>query len=78
MVPVAVNAPVMTGGGGVRTANRNVAEPVPAELLALMVTEKVPLTVGVPEIAPVAVSILRPAGSPVALKLAGLLLAVMA
>jgi hypothetical protein len=38
-----------------------------APLLALMVTLDVPAVVGVPEITPVLVLTLRPAGSPVAL-----------
>jgi hypothetical protein len=38
-----------------------------APLLALMVTLDVPAVVGVPEITPVLVFTLRPAGSPVAL-----------
>jgi len=48
-----------------------------APLLALMVTLVVPAVVGVPEITPVLVFTLRPAGSPVALKLVGLLVAVI-
>ena len=76
MVPVAVNVLVMTGGGG-RTVNTSVAEPLPPALLALIVTELVPVADGVPEITPVEVLILNPVGSPVALKLVGLLVAVM-
>ena len=47
----------------------NVAVAVPLELVALMVTEYVPAEpgAGVPEITPVVVFTLRPAGSPVAL-----------
>jgi hypothetical protein len=48
----------------------SVALPVlqgPAPLVALMVTLDVPAVVGVPEISPVLVFTLRPAGSPVAL-----------
>jgi hypothetical protein len=48
-----------------------------APLLALMVTLVVPAVVGVPEITPVLVLILRPAGSGLALKLVGLLVAVI-
>jgi hypothetical protein len=55
----------------------SVAEPVPAVLVALSVTLKLPATVGVPEIRPVVVFTDSPAGSPVALKLVGLLLAVI-
>ena len=53
----------------------SVALPVPPELVALMVTLYVPAVVGVPEINPVLVFTLKPAGSPVALKLVGLLVA---
>ena len=45
----------------------NVALPVPPELVALMVTLYVPAVVGVPEINPVLVFTLKPAGNPVAL-----------
>jgi hypothetical protein len=55
----------------------NVAEPVPAALVALIVTLKLPAAVGVPEMTPVVVLTDSPAGKPVALKLVGLLLAVM-
>ncbi len=48
-----------------------------APLLALMVTLVVPAAVGVPEISPVLVLIVRPAGSGLALKLVGLLVAVI-
>jgi hypothetical protein len=57
--------------------NTSVADPVPAELLALIVTFDVPAAVGVPEITPLVVLIDNPAGKPVALKLVGLLPAVM-
>jgi len=49
----------------------------PAPLLALMVTLVVPAAVGVPEIAPVLVFTLRPAGSVLALNVVGLLVAVI-
>ena len=45
----------------------NVALPVPPELVALMVTLYVPAVVGVPEIRPVVVFTVKPAGNPVAL-----------
>jgi len=54
-----------------------VALPVPPALVALMVTLYVPAVVGVPEINPVLVFTVNPAGSPVALKLVGLLVAVI-
>ena len=54
-----------------------VALPVPPALVALMVTVYVPAVVGVPEINPVLVFTVSPPGSPVALKLVGLLVAVI-
>jgi len=48
-----------------------------APLLAVIVTLVVPAVVGVPEITPVLVLTLRPAGSGLAVKLVGLLLAVI-
>ena len=55
----------------------NVAVAVPLAVVALIVTLYVPAVVGVPEINPVLVSTLRPAGNPVALKLVGLFVAVI-
>jgi len=49
----------------------------PAPLLAVMVTLVVPAVVGVPEITPVLVLTVRPAGNGLAVKLVGLLVAVM-
>ena len=66
----------MTGGGGL-IVKVNVALPVPPALVALIVTLYVPAVVGVPEINPVLVFTVKPAGSPVALKLVGLLVAVI-
>ena len=57
---------VITGGGGL-IVKVKVALPVPLLLVALMVTLYVPAVVGVPEINPVLVLTLKPAGSPVAL-----------
>ena len=54
-----------------------VAVPVPAALVAPIVTGVVPGAVGVPEINPVAVLTANPAGKPVAPKLMGLLAAVI-
>jgi len=48
-----------------------------APLLAVMVTSVVPAVVGVPEITPVLVFTLRPGGSGLALKVVGLLVAVI-
>jgi hypothetical protein len=55
----------------------NVALPVPVEFVALMVTCDVPVAVGVPVIKPFDVFTDKPAGSPVAPKLVGLLVAVI-
>jgi len=73
-----VSGPVITGVLAVVITS--VALPVLQELaplLALMVTLDVPAVVGVPEITPVLVFTLRPGGRPVALKLVGLLVAVI-
>ncbi|MFM8155696.1 MAG: hypothetical protein ACKOAF_06430 [Actinomycetes bacterium] len=51
----------------VATVNVSVADPVPAELVALIVELKVPAVVGVPEIWPVAVFTPSPDGRLVAL-----------
>ena len=56
----------MTGFDGLMV-KVNVALPVPPELVALMVTLYVPAVVGVPEIRPVVVFTVKPAGNPVAL-----------
>jgi len=66
----------MTGAAGL-IVKVNVAVPVPPELVALIATVYVPAVVGVPEIKPELVFTDRPAGSPVALKLVGLLVAVI-
>ncbi len=69
-----------TGGGGTTTeliANTSVAVPVPPPLVALKVTVAAPAAVGVPEISPVPVLMLSPAGKPMALKLSGLFVAVI-
>ena len=59
------------------TVMDSVALPVPVILVAMMVTLVIPAAVGVPEITPVAVFTVRPVGRPVALKLVGVLLAVI-
>ena len=48
-----------------------------APLLAVMVTLVVPAVVGVPDMSPVLVLTLKPAGSGLAVKLVGLLVAVI-
>ena len=68
---------VITGIGGGKTVNANVAVPVVPSLLALMTALNVPVSVGVPEMRPVAVFTISPLGRLVALKLAGLLDAVI-
>jgi len=62
---VAVRELVITGGAGLMVKVK-VALPVPPALVALMVTVYVPAVVGVPEINPVLVFTVNPAGSPVA------------
>ena len=54
---------------------RTTLGPVPTELLALTVTEYVPVVVGTPVIAPFAVLAERPGGKPEMLKLVAELLA---
>ena len=66
----------MTGVGGL-IVKVNVWLPLPPALVALMVTVYVPAVVGVPEINPVLVFTVKPGGSPIALKLVGLLVAVI-
>jgi hypothetical protein len=53
-------------GTGLLIVRVSVALPVPPALVALMVTLYVPAVVGVPEINPVAVFTVKPAGNPVA------------
>ena len=55
----------MTGGAGLMVRVK-VAVPVPPLLVAVRVTVAVPVAVGVPEINPVLVFTVNPAGSPVA------------
>jgi hypothetical protein len=64
--PLAVAALETTGAATV-TVSVKVFVPVPAVLVARSVTADVAAAVGVPEINPVAVLIVSPAGSPVAL-----------
>ena len=65
-VPVAVRALEITGGAEGLMVIVRVALPVPREFVALIVTVKVPVAVGVPEITPVEVFTVNPAGNPVA------------
>ena len=76
MVPVAFNAPIITGGAGSPMIVK-VALPVPTKLVALMVALKLPVVVGVPLMIPVVVSMLRPEGNPDAAKEVGLFVAVI-
>ena len=64
-MPLAVVALVINGAAGLMFRVR-VAVPVPLLLVALNVTDDVPIAVGVPEINPVAVFTDSPAGNPVA------------
>ena len=73
---VAVAALVITGANGL-TVRVSILVPVPPVLMAEMVTDLVPAVVGVPEMSPLVVFTLRPAGRSVAAKLVGGLLAVM-
>jgi len=75
-VAVAVAELVMTGVGGL-TVRVSDWFPVPVTLLAEIVRVMVLAVVGVPEMRPVAEFTVRPAGNPVALKLVGVLFAVM-
>ena len=59
------------------TVNVSEEVPVPPPLVALKVILEVPATVSVPEIRPVNVFTLRPAGKPEAAKLVGELVAVI-
>ena len=68
---------VGTGLGAGLMVNFKIAVPVPVELVALNVTFVTAAVVGVPEIIPLLVSTESPAGSAVALKEVGLLLAVI-
>ena len=75
-MPLAVAALVTTGGPAAIDKVR-ACEPVPAELVALIVALKEPEAVGVPEMRPVEVFTLRPAGRPVAPKFVGRFAAVI-
>jgi hypothetical protein len=55
----------MAGAGGF-TVIVNVAVPVPPAFVAPSETVEIPVAVGVPEITPVLVLTLRPAGNPLA------------
>ena len=71
---------VITGAPGVPaglTSSVKVALPVPPALVALRLTKNVPAVDGLPLIKPVPVSTVNPAGSPIALKLVGELIAVI-
>ena len=76
---LAVAALVMTGtvsAGGLIVSAR-LRWPVPPALAAAKDTVNEPAAVGMPEITPVPASTFNPAGRPLALKLVGVLLAVM-
>ena len=79
-VAVALVALVTTGAvmTELLTLRVRLAEPVPLAFLALIVALKVPALAGVPLMTPVEVLTERLEGNPVALKLVGELLALMA
>jgi hypothetical protein len=60
---VAVVGLLTTGRGGL-TVSVRMAVPGPVALLAVKVTGKMPVTVGVPEMAPFVVLMVRPVGRP--------------
>lgn len=77
-MPLAVNVLVIAGGDAVTLiVNVKVAVPVPAALVALNVMLDTPAAVGVPEMTPVVALTERPGGKIAALKLVGLLVAVI-
>jgi hypothetical protein len=78
-VPVAVPALEITGAAGklALIVMLKVLVPVPPALIAFKVTLVVAAVVGVPEMRPVVVLMVSPAGSPVALKEVGLFEAVI-
>ena len=69
-VPLALVGLVMTGAAGLIVSDKLVL-PVPPAFVALMVTLGLPAAVGVPEMTPVEVLTVRPAGKFVAPKLVG-------
>ena len=77
VVAEAVVALVITGKPGL-TVKARVAVPMPEAFVALNAAAKVPVAVGVPVIAPVLALTLNPEGKPVADRVVGLLVAVMA
>ena len=75
-MPTAVLALLITGLGELMVMS-NEAVPDPLPLAALKLTLAVPVTVGIPEILPLLVLTLNPAGSPVAPNDVGELVAVI-
>ena len=76
-VPLALVALVITGAAGLLIVSVSVAVPVPPAFVALNVTVALPVAVGVPEINPLVVLTVSPAGSPAAPKLVGVFVAVI-
>ena len=70
-MPLAIPELRMIGGGDVVTVSESVLVPVPMPFVALRVTGKTPVALGVPLIRPVFVSTLKPFGSGDALKAVG-------
>jgi len=75
MVALAVLALVITGTA--TAVSVSVAFPVPALFAACSEIVETPAVVGVPEIKPVVLFTERPLGRPIALKLVGMLVAVI-
>jgi hypothetical protein len=73
-VPGVVNTNLV---GVAATITVTVAVPVPLAFVALNETAELPAAVGIPEMTPVPVLMLRPAGSPLAPKLVGVFVAVI-
>jgi hypothetical protein len=59
-------ATLVIEGAAITTLNVSVALPAPVAFVALSVTVDVPVAVGVPEISPLLVLTLKPAGNPAA------------
>jgi hypothetical protein len=68
---------MLSAGPAAAMVSVSVALPVPEPLVALRVTVEVPAAVGVPEISPVPLFNVTPAGNPIAAKPVGALLAVI-
>ena len=70
-MPLAIPELRMIGGGDVVTVSERFLVPVPIAFVALRVTVKTPVALGVPLMRPVFMSTLKPFGSGDALKVVG-------